>query len=284
MLVNFRSAPTCPSRFMPVILVLLLVVLSGCAPKPWHDTLSDDGRKAMLDVMDEIVAAQQDRPRCFDADVKVFLTSWMKNTAASGYTQIMAPDTIKFVTSNPFGQPVLAFVGNQENFQYVNVLSRTYLDGDINEFASIYEIPLENFSGPWGDWISARIPVNTRDINEMRADNSEQGIWVRYGAQSGVNSQTGRGEFLLIDPEQKMLVARTITDEKGKIIARIDYSNRSTPPLRQPQSIKVTRLAYGAELEVQLSNLMEMESCENQDFFIKRPAGYNYQHLTRAQY
>lgn len=279
------TSPASSDRFVPIITsFLLLFALSGCAPKPWHGTLSDDGRKAMLDVIDDMVKLQQERPRCFDAEVRIFLTSYLQNRAASGYTQVMAPDTVKFITSNPFGQPLFAFVGNQQNFQYLNTLNRIYLDGDINEFASIYDFPLQNFSGPWGDWLSARIPEKTDDIIEMRADSAEKGIWVRYASRSGGKNHTGKGEYLLINPEQKLLIARTITDENGKIIARIDYFNRTKPPLLQPQSIVVTRLSYGAEFEVKFSDIREMENCEDQEFFLKRPAGYHYQRLSSAQY
>lgn len=278
---HFRPTTAISSR---VALLIAISLVAGCAPKPWHDLVSDDGRTAMLDVLDEIIEAQISRPRCFDADVKVFLTSWVKNRAADGYAQVMAPDTVKFVTSNPFGQPVFAFVGNRQQFQYVNTINRIYLDGDINEFANIYEFPLEDFSGPWGDWLSGRIPADNARIVEMRADSSDKGVWVSYAPQAEAEKIVPANEHLLIDPEHKQLLARTIADNKGKIIARIDYYNRSAPPLSQPQKLKVTRLAYGAELEVQFSNLMAMESCENQDFFIKRPAGYIYQHLTRAHY
>lgn len=282
MQIHPRRSVLAATRFTPILPVLILFMLTGCATKPWQDTLSDDGRGPMLDVLEEIIERQAYRPRCFDADVTIFLTSYVKDRAASGYTQVMAPDTVKFVTSNPFGQPVFAFVGDQKNFQYVNTLNRTYLDGDINAFASIYEIPVEDFSGAWGDWLSGRIPENITDIVEMRVDYSEQGVWVEYAPPGEITPTATKHEHLLINTEQKMLVARTLTDHNGKIIARIDYFNRSAPPLSQPQTLKVSQLSYGAELEINFSNVLPMESCESQDFFIKRPAGYNYRRLTQA--
>jgi hypothetical protein len=257
--------------------------LSACARKPWREPLADDDRRTVLQVIDEIRERDAGRSDCIDSDVNIFFTSHLKNRAVSGYVQLMQPNSVKFVSSNPFGQPLFAFVNTGSFFQFVNTLEQYVMDGDLNEFARMHDVPLFAVTSSWGQWLTARMP-EADDIVDIRQDSSDRGIWVsissRMSNTAGNESQKQRTEHLLIDRENKMLLGRIFTDAYDRTEAEINYSDwlsdASEEERRQPGMIRISGLDYGGEIILKFSALQTMEGCTINDFYLQRPMGYQY--------
>lgn len=273
------------STILLAIALTVLVSVAGCARKPWREPLAEDNRKVILEVMDEMRQAETQRSNCIDSDINVFFTSHVKNRAISGYVQLMQPAFIKFVSSNPFGQPLFAFVSDGQRVQLVNTFEQLFTDRNLTTFARIYDIPPFIFVSEWGKWLTGRLPAK-QPITAIRQDESHHGVWVSLAGNKDAARGQSTGnilEHLLIDPENKRISGRVFTDSNGTIQARIHYSDwlegNGDNLSRQPGQITVTDLDYGGELVLKFSDLQAMESCSNNDFTLRKPPGYRYDPL-----
>lgn len=263
-------------------LLTLMATAAGCAKKPWRQPIAEDRQALVLQVIDEMRQEETRRSGCIDSDVDLFFTSRMKNRAISGYLRLMQPTSIKFISSNPLGQPLIAFASNGSGMQFVNTFEQYFMDGDLAAFAELYEIPAIAYTSSWGKWLTGRLPEATA-ITAIRQDESNRGFWVSFAAKA--ESGSGKAadpvvEHLLIDLDNRLLLGRIFTDSKGGIEARISYSDwlRGGPEQlsRQPGRITITELDYGAEIVVKFSALEPMEYCSGKDFNLSRPAGYRH--------
>lgn len=277
---EFHSQP----RLGTLILVSLaiMVTVTGCARKPWRQPIAEDSRGMMLQVVDEMRQADAQRATCIDADVDIFYTNHLKSQAINGYMQLMQPASVKLISSNPLGQPLIAFVSDGNSIQFVNTFDQFFTDGNLKDFAELYEIPQVAYERGWGNWLTGRLP-SKGDVTALRQDEAQRGIWVSIAA---TEATTPLNEHLLINPEKKLLLGRIYTDDKDNIDARVDYSNwlpgSSGDPSPQPGQITITHLDYGGKLLLRFADLREMEYCSGRDFILHRPPGYRYEPLLPA--
>lgn len=287
-----RDAATllsCPPRLLMFLAMLaVMATAAGCARTPWRQPIAEDRQKLVLQVIDEMRQEEAARSDCIDSDLDLFISSRMKNRAVRGYLQLKQPESIKFITSNPLGQPLLAFTSDGSRVQYVNTFEQFFADGDIAAFAELYEIPAFAYTSSWGKWLTGRLPA-TSAITAVRQDESDRGFWVSFAGDGEAESgKAGKPavEHLLIDLDNRTMLGRIFTDSKGGIAARISYSdwlqNSSRHISRQPGKITITDLDYGAEIVLKFSALQPMENCSSKDFNLSKPAGYRYAPVTSA--
>jgi len=92
-------------------------LLVGCArynaPVP---ALSQDEKGAIADEYEEIISQTADCPQ-FEADVMVRFSSFFKDAALSGVLLARNPQSMKFIGTNPFGQPLVLFLLNDQTIR-----------------------------------------------------------------------------------------------------------------------------------------------------------------------
>jgi len=263
----------------------LLSLTSGCARKPWGNPIADARYPATIEMLEEMRRDEALRSNCIDADVNIFLTSTVKNRAVSGYVQLMQPSSVKFVTANPLGQPLVAFVSDGHTVQFVNTIDGYYTDGSLPSFAKAFDIPKVAYTSDWGTWLTARLPRATT-VTEIREDEENRGIWIGVADQAMKHEPGSTGparEHVLIDPEKKIVLERAFTDTNGSIDARVSYANLLSETAdaapRQPGKITISGLDYSGKLVLEFSALQAIENCRISSFQLKRPPGYYYQPL-----
>jgi len=264
--------------------IVLFLVATGCARKPWRQPVTEDRSAAVIDLMAEMRQSEDKRSSCIDSDVNVFLTSTVKNRAVGGYMQLMQPSSLKFVTSNPLGQPLVVFVSDGQSAQFVNTLDAFFTDGKLTAFARSFDIPPVAYVSDWGAWLTGRLP-RTTGVTSIREDEKGRGIWVSVSgaatSMSGAHDQLQ--EHVLIDPAQRRILSRVFTDNSDTVEARIDYdgwlAETTGAPALQPGRITISGLDYGGRLVLDFSGLQAMEDCRQGNFRLNRPPGYRYQPL-----
>ncbi len=268
------------------IALALLTTITGCARKPWRDPITGDGKEIVIKVMEEIQQAERQRSICIDSDVNIFFTSHVKNQAIGGYLQLMQPKFLKFISSNPLGQPLLAFVSDGNSAQLVNTFEQLFVDGDLAAFATYYDLHPIIRKGDWVNWLTGRLPLNSR-ITRIREDKAQRGVWVSIENEQEKDIKNALSEHLLIDLKNRQLTDRVVTNNTDKIEARIAYSDwlesDSETLSRQPGQITVTELDYGGKLVLKFSDLQAMAYCRDSDFTLKRPSGYRYEQLSEGK-
>lgn len=275
-----RSLPSGRLKTTAVGLAAMLVLLSGCAQKPWMDPLPQDQFDAAVKVVDEMREAEALRGNCIDTDVHISFTSAVTDRAVKGYMVLQQPQSLKFVTSNPFGQPLLIVAVHEENVQYVNTLQRSFSEGTPSGFVKALDIPTIALNGEWGSWLTARLP-QTATISGIRDDRENRGFWLEF--VEGNAEDASYREKVLIEPKQRLVVEREIIQSDGSTVAEIRYGEmipeRSGGKEVQPSLVYIDGLDYGGELTLSFSQLQEMHGCKPSNFRLKPPPGYSYQYL-----
>lgn len=268
------------------ILLAALVSLSGCARKPWRAPVTDNTQALAIATMEDIRFQEEQRATCYDAKVQAFFTSHIRNQAVSGYTQFMQPDSVKFISSNPLGQPIFAFVSIGKSFQLVNTLEQLFTQGDLSALATYYSLPPIARSSNWTNWLTGHLPVNAT-ITDIREDKDRRGVWVstlENKQKQDASKEDILSEHLLIDIENRRLATRIITDQADATQVRISYSGWVGEEQGQlaglPGKITLTELDYGGKLVLNMSELQTMSYCNGKDFTLRQPPGYRYKPLT----
>jgi len=184
----------------------------------------------------------------------------------------MLPDSIKFIASNPLGQPLFAVTTDGLDFTTLNTSKRTAMSGRLASYALLHDIPPAFFSGSWGEWLTGRIDQGRQESLSFRADGEGRGTWVSFSTTLGGNETT---THLLIDIDQSLLLTRILEDGKGRILAEITYGEwEEVGGCRQPAQITMRQLAFGGEISLGLTDLQANETCRERDFVLPIPAGF----------
>lgn len=255
----------------------LLIFEAGCARKPWKSDIGPDNSRAAEQVFRTMQKRDASCLPCLDGDAVVTMENHLETKALSGYIQCMLPDSVKFIASNPLGQPLFALTSDGARFQSLNTTARKYTAGSLESYALLHDIPPAFFSGSWGEWLTGRIDQGRQDSLSFQSDEESRGIWVSFTKKTGGSETT---THLLIDTQKALLLARILEDAKGKILAEINYDEwQDVGGCRQPGLIAMNQLAFGGQVSLKLSDIGTNELCRERDFVLPVPAGYARQFL-----
>lgn len=263
-----------------VLLALLALTLSSCARPDWGDTLEnqtaiDDGRQLLA----AMTAADAQCPVCRDADVNLTLKSSLKNAAASGYLLLRRPSWIKFVSSNPFGQPIVLAASDGVRFQQLLMLEKNYLHGQVFSYLAHNDLPLALALGNWESWLTGGIGQVKAETAEVRPDRENRGLWFAWPLPRLPNGQDFREnnlwEHVLIDPAKHLLLTRIMSKEGDKVIIRFDYRDRQADgPCSQPGKIILSGFKGGGVLTLEFSSPQTPAECPEESFWLKKPENF----------
>ena len=247
------------------------MTLAACARPDWGDVFQDEAANASgRQLLTAMVAADKNCPLCRDVDVNLTLKSPLKNTAVSGYLLFRQPSWIKFVSSNPFGQPVFVAVSDGVRFQQLSIPQKTYLHGQVFSYLVHNNLPLALAMGDWESWLTGGVGGVRAEEAEVRPDRDNRGLWFTWPPR-GIR-QNGVQEHILVDAGKRQIIARVISEAGGKTIARFDYGNwRVDGPCPQPEKIVVSGLDGGGIIEMVFSGLGTPAECPEDLFQLKKP-------------
>jgi hypothetical protein len=251
-------------------LTVLLVpfLLGGCASKPWTEPLLETQADTAIQLIDAVIARDAACGGTLEGDIVLFYQNPLEKKAFSGFLQFSMPSSFKFVVENPFGQPILLIAGNQESFQAIDTLSQKFLSGSIRSFGLRNNIPTYFLKSNWASWLTGRILFSSQTITDIRDDRDAKGIWFTFQSEelTGVH-------HLLLDPDQKVILAHIMENQHGKTVAEVRYDDWLTQgTCRQPQEINITGLDYGTNIHIKLSNVLISD--EIKTYQLQPPAGY----------
>ncbi len=237
--------------------------------------------------MEQIFYQMQNRDNhcdcCIETDIIITLSTLMEKKAIAGFLQTMEPSSVKFVTTNPLGQPLFALVTKDRTFQSVNIPHYLYQKGRLDSFLLYNGVPLSLFSNNWLINLTGQLPQGNVEILEIRKDRKERGVWFNIRFDDGKKKVMNH---LLIDIEQQRLLARMINTEKhgfdddeetAAIIYYEDWKSDTTCPI--PTTLQISEFAFGSEITLQLSNISSATKLNENDFTINSPPGFTHQIL-----
>ncbi len=275
--IHSRKLASIVSGYTPIACFVILFFLAGCAGKPWSGKFKEDQVKTYKDMVAGEIKAEDSCPSTLDAEVTVNWKTAVDTKTFDGYLQLQLPSSLKFVTTNPLGQPVFALVSDGETYSSVNTISQQYISGSLFSLALRNNIPEQLLTGNWGIWFSGRIAAATGEIADVRKDSAGRGLWVMV--QNPKNKLKGK-EYILVDSAKKRPLLRVLTDGDDDTIAQIKYGAwQNSGKCIQPTSFNVTDLPLGAEINMHLSDIITDKVFSKNNFILRPPPGYYIQLL-----
>ncbi len=267
-------------RPTPLLLCGLFLVLQwtgGCAQKPWTMEIGEDQSKEVHKILNSMQERDASCASCLDGNAIVSMENHLDTKALSGYVKFMLPDSVKFIAANPLGQPLFALASDGVRFETLNTTGRTYTAGSLQSYALLHDIPLAFLSGSWAEWLTGRIDKGRKEALVIQGDADSRGVWISFTQKADGQDTT---THLLIDTKEALLLSRILEDAKGKILAEITYDNwQKVGGCLQPSQIRMTRLAFGGQVSLNLSDVEASDLCREHDFFLPVPAGFQRQFL-----
>lgn len=263
-------------RLIPILLVLLV---NGCAGKPWTSPVADNETAFITQTFAEMQARDASCFSCLDAKTTLSWETPGEDRSVAGFFQLMLPTSVKFVVINPLGQPLYALVSdNGQEFQSINTSLKQHVSGKISSLAKQYKIPESLLSDNWGYWLTGRLHEQGAGIETIRQDGSGRGVWITMQDQGGEAAL--ETSHLLIQPATKKLLSRILVNRQGETIATISYDQRMGEDECAPVSrITITDLPYGSKLSIDFTEILTDRSFSTANFRLKVPADYETEEL-----
>jgi hypothetical protein len=255
-----------------LVLPLLIPALAGCAGKPWTTPVTDLETITVTQTFEEMQERDASCYCCVDAKASLFWDGPGEDRTVSGFLQLMPPSSVKFVVTNPLGQPLYAMVTDGVEFQSVNTTLKQSVTGEISTLMMQYDIPQSLLSANWGYWLMGRLHEQGATIDAIRQDESGRGVWItmRYPGEGALAES-----HLLIEPAGKRLLTRVLVDQEGKTIAAIAYEHGAAQDDCIPAGkITITDLPYGSKLNIELTGILTDRVFTPANFRLKVPANY----------
>jgi len=238
------------------ITLFCCLLLAGCAGFQVRTPVvsGPEGRvaAATLDKM----AADQDPCKCFEAEVtvKVAISSWGGDRAASfsGYLQALKPSSLKFIGTNPFGQPQLIVAMDNKRFRTVLVPEAKVFIGDVGaKTFSKYAPPGIN-PGNLFALLSGWVGIGDRVIRSIREGDTAGTFWFELGR----SEETGR-VHLLFDTRNEVVLRSVVTDRYDKILVDVSYAEyKETGDCRLPGKVRIESPTQNGRLDMVLSDIL----------------------------
>lgn len=260
-----------------LVMILLALILNGCAGKPWTSQVTADEAAFFAQTFEEMQQRDTSCFSCLDAETTLFWDSPGNKRSIAGFLQIMLPASVKFVVLNPLGQPLYALVSDGQEFQSINTGLKQHTFGRISSLAAQYQIPESLLSENWGYWLTGRLQEKKAIIEAMHRDGSGRGVWItlRYPGEA-----TLAKSHLLIQPETKQLLARILVDYQGKTVATLSYDQRRGEEDCAPvSSMTISDLPYRSKLSINFTKVLTDRSFSAANFRLKVPADYDTQEM-----
>jgi outer membrane lipoprotein-sorting protein len=265
---NHSSASLGPVFFLCFVLFLS----GGCARNPWTNPVDDNQAGMIKDVIQKKIATDAACSSTLDAEITISVKTVMETKSFSGFVQLKLPSSVKFVTTNPLGQTLLALVSDGQSYRTVNTLDNQFTSGSLSTMAIRNDIPQELLTGKWGIWFSDRIEISKdAEITDIRQDETARGIWVKLATKT----KEGGQEYILIDPANGRPLLRLLMDAEENPIARIEYSDwQQSQKCEQPTTFHITGLSKGVEITIHLTDIITDKILTERDFILRPPPGY----------
>ncbi|MBU0479864.1 MAG: DUF4292 domain-containing protein [Proteobacteria bacterium] len=252
-----------------ILCLCLLFLITGCAVNTQMVELPGHMEAVVRDSFRETATSQKACSPWVDADVNVSLEATFFSGAFDGYLQAMTPAYLKFVGTNPFGQPLLALVSDGKRFQYLSFSEQKFYEGDVAAKA------FSRFTPPGFDpvdgfyWFIGRLGPGEVNVVDAGGDVLDRGRWVEL-----LDKQKGRRSRILFDPERKIILDHVLLDSIGGIAMQVEYRDHQPGKCGLPGTITITGEEQRGRLVLRLSDWKGETPFAETDFKLEIPAGF----------
>lgn len=254
-----------------LLLLLPLLMLVTCARVPWNEIIEGEQKSALEQSFLNFTASQIRCPASWDAEVDISWTSAVQNYAFSAYCRVLGPSYLKFIVSNPLGQPLKIIATNGSTYQAIDAVEQSIVTGSIHSWAGRHDLPLSLVNGAWLDWLKGRSSATGERLGEMRLDVQGRGAWL-----SIVGTENGEiEEYTLFDGERERIIERILVDDRQQPFATLEYLQwQEIDQCLYPVVLSISGLPLGARAELNFSEIRQNDFLPA-DFNLDFPRGFS---------
>lgn len=253
------------------MLLLFLLVLNGCAKSPWTSILEGEQKIVVEAAFVDFIDSQKLCNPSWDAEVTINWTSVVRNYSFSAYCRLLEPSYLKFIVSNPLGQPLKIIGTNGTTYQAIDAIEQSIVTGSLRSWAVRHDLPLSLVKGGWLDWLGGRVSAATEQIGEIRLDSGKRGAWLSIHLADTELIE----EYILFNRENGKIVERILIDERGQPLATLEYLQwQELEGCHYPVALVIGELPLGGRAELHFSDIRQ-NSFEAADFNIDMPRGFS---------
>lgn len=250
--------------------LLILITLNGCAKTPWTSLLDGGAKRAVETSYMNLIASQGVCRPSWDAEAEIRWTSSVRNFSFSGYSQMLEPSYLKFIASNPLGQPVRVIVTNGTIYRDIDTVERAIVSGNLRSWALRHDLPPNLVNGAWLDWIGGRSSAPIEQIAEIRLDSENRGAWLSIAS---VDSEAIQ-EYILFDWENGKITERILLDESDRIFTTLAYLEwQELDQCLYPVFLSIDGLPLGGKVDLRFTDIRQSEFGPT-DFNVDIPRGF----------
>lgn len=260
-----------------LIAALACILFSGCAGQRWDEPFPEDEQDKIVELISAMQKVEKECPDSLDADAQMFWKSPLDDWAVEGYLQLLSPSFLKFIISNPLGQPVFAFASNGDEFQILKPNQYQHIRGNVRSLAIRKEIPQILAQGDWFAYLTGRLPAGSLEVVEVNQDASDNSIWLRLSPAG--SDTTLEHAWTHVDPLQGFVLGYLFLDGKGATLAEIVYGNQQDrdDSCTPRDEITISELPWGAKIMIKLKDINDRNQLGEKEFSLPVPAGYTTQ-------
>ena len=249
--------------------LLAVLALSSCAKTPWTALLEGEQKSVVETSYINFIASQDVCHPSWDAEVEIRWTSSVRNFSFSAYCRMLEPTYLKFIASNPLGQPLRVIATNGTTYRDIDTVKRSIVSGGLRSWAVRHDVPLNLVKGTWLDWIGGRASAAVGQIGEIRLDSQHRGAWL---SMTGADSQAIK-EHILFDWENEKIIERILLDDRGQPFATLAYLEwQEIDQCPYPVTMVIDELPLGGRVDLGFTDIRQSEF-EPADFNLEIPRG-----------
>ena len=257
------------SRWRFILVLVLLLILSGCASKiPSSLPLAEREKPFILKQLQEF----QDR-RCaqsLDADVTMEWQMYGKTEKIPGLLQLQSPSFLRYSVVDPIGRQLLILVSDGSSFTLVDNRKAKALTGQVesnfwNKYIPGFIVPKDYIS-----WLTGRLPADVFEVYEIRQDKeSVEFVWLLTKWKNNTR------HHILFSPKDNQVIRHIVESDDNEILLDVVYSDYDSniPHCTKPNLLKIE----GAEI----TGTLKMHFDE---FFPENPISLNIFYLTLPEH
>lgn len=226
--------------------LLAALVACGCAARGPAALGEEEQREAFRRFESFVLRSRACQD--LEADAIVTFRSWFRDGAIAGILQARRPASLKFVGTNPLGQPLVVLALHNASFRYLELPEKAAWEGLTTAAAFREKTPPGVAAGALVSWLTGWPDVLPEQPVAVGQDPAGA-LWLDY--RRAADAMTER---FLYDPSRDVLLARELVDAEGVPLFTARYAAHQGGECRPPGRVFLEPLSGGGSLEIVLKN------------------------------
>lgn len=259
--------PFAPSRWFPLLLLVVLSVLSGCAAKiPSSLPLAESEKPAVVNRLQEF--QNQRCAQSLDADITVEWEMYGKTEKIPGVLQLQPPSFLRYAVVDPIGRQLFILVSDGNSFTLVDNRKAKAMTGQVE--SKFWKKYIPDFMTPedYIPWLTARLPADVFTVHEIRRDKeSVEAVWLITQWKNNIR------HHVLFVPETNQVTRHIVESDNNEILLDVVYADydATTQNCTKPNLLTIEGAEITGTLKIHFDEFFPVSTISPNIFHLTLP-------------